>query len=128
MQFARVLDQDDSIFCFRDLSEQGVDERRLARGRAAGDQDVAAFGDGHAQQACPHWGHDSGARVVVERKHGDRGFPDRESRRAHHWRQEAFEAFAGFRKFGGDARVAAMDFGADMVGHEPHDPFAVGSR
>ena len=41
-------------------------------------------------------------------------------------RQDALEAFAGFRQLGGQERVAAMRFRANVGGHQPDDAFAIG--
>ena len=53
LQLAGILDQHDAIGGLCDFGEQRVGERGLAGGGAAGDQDVAALGDGRAQRSRP---------------------------------------------------------------------------
>ena len=53
LQLAGVLDQHDAIGGLGDLGEQRIDEGGLAGRGAAGDQDVAALGDGLAQKRRP---------------------------------------------------------------------------
>ena len=53
LQLARVLDQHDAVVGLGDFGEQRVGERGLAGRGAAGDEDVAALGDGCAQERRP---------------------------------------------------------------------------
>ncbi len=108
------------------FGEQGVGQRGLAGGGAAGDQDVAPLGDGDAQERRLVGGHDAGGDVILQREDGDGGFADGEGGGRDHGRQQALEALTRFREFGGDARRAGVDLGADMVGDEADDALAIG--
>ena len=57
---------------------------------------------------------------------GDGGVAECEGRSRGDRRQQALEPLPCLGQFGGDARIAGMYFGADMMGDEPDDPFAVG--
>ena len=70
--------------------------------------------------------HDSGGDVVFEGEDRDSRFADRERRGRDDRRKKSFEPLSRFRQLGGDARRAGMDFGADMVGDQANDPFAIG--
>jgi len=56
----------------------------------------------------------------------DRGLADREGRRRNDWRQRPLEPFSRLGQLGRYLRAGRMDFGADMVSHQPHDAFALG--
>ena len=126
MQFARILDQHHAIGGFCDFGEQGIGERGLAGGGAAGDQDVAPLGNGDAQHRGLVSGHDAGGDVILQRENGDGGFADGKGGGCDHGRQQALEAFTRFREFGGDTWSAGVDLGADMVGDEADNAFAIG--
>jgi len=49
-----------------------------------------------------------------------------ESRARRGWRQDALEAFARLGQFGGQERLAAMYFRADVRGDQADDAFAIG--
>ncbi|MNV19392.1 hypothetical protein D3C71_1102530 [compost metagenome] len=126
LQFADVLDENDPVVAPRHLSEQGVDQGRLAAGGAPDHEDVAALGDGVAQALRLPGDHDPGGDIVVEGEDGDGRFADGEGRRAHNGRKEAFEPLPGFRQFGRDAGTGLVDLLSDVVGHQSDDPLALG--
>ena len=128
LELAGVFDQHDPVGGFRDLGEKSVGEGRLAGRGAARDQDVAALGHRQPQDRGLSGGHDAGGGVVVEREDRDRGFADRERRRRHDRRKKSLEPLSRLGQLRRDPRRAGMDLGADMVGDEPNDPFAVGRR
>ena len=70
----------------------------------------------------------AGTRVVVEREDRDGGLADRESRSRDDGRQQSLEPLSRFGQFGGDARIAGMDLGADVMCDEADDALAVGRR
>jgi hypothetical protein len=87
---------------------------------------VLPVGDGPAQDRGLIGDHDSAGDIVVEREHGDGGLADGEGRRGDHGREKPLEPFPRLGQFGRNARSAWMDLGADMVGDEPDDAFAIG--
>jgi hypothetical protein len=128
LQLARVLDQHDAVAGLGDFGQQRVDQRGLAGGRAAGDQHVTPLGHGNAQRFGLRLGHDAGGRIVRQRKHRDRRLPDGKTRRLHHGWDQALEPLAGFWQLGRHARAAGVNLGANMMGDEADDTFAIGGR
>jgi hypothetical protein len=72
--------------------------------------------------------HDAGGGIVAQGENGDRGLANGECRRGDNGRDQTFEALAGVRQFGRDARRAWVHLRPDMVGDETHDPLAVSGR
>ena len=87
LQFAGVFDEDDAVGGLGDFGEQRIGERRLARGRPAGDKDVGTGRDGSAQRVGGGTTHDSGVDVIVEREDCDGGLADGEGWRCDDWRE-----------------------------------------
>ena len=125
---ARILDDDDAIGALGDLRQEGVRQGGLAGGRAAGDEDIGARGYGLAKNGRLVGGHDVRRDVIGKAEDGGGWLADGESGRRDDGRQQSFEAFAAFRELRRDPRASRMHFGADMVGDEPHDTFAIGGR
>ena len=125
MQLACVLDDDHPVGGLGDLGQEGVGQCRLACRGSSGDEDVGAGGDSLAKDDRLIGSHDVGGHIIVEAEDGDGRLTDGEGGSGDDRWQEAFEALAAVRQFGGDARAAWMHLGADMVGHEPDDTFAV---
>ncbi|GER05629.1 hypothetical protein JCM17846_33110 [Iodidimonas nitroreducens] len=126
MELARVLDQDHPIAASRDLGEERVDERRLARARPADNDDVPARLDSFSQRLRLQRRHDPRFHIIGEAIEHAGGLADGEARRRHHRRQEPFEALAALGQFGRDDRAFAMAFLANMARHQPDNPLGLG--
>ena len=113
---------------FATSASKSVGEGCLAGRGAAGDEDVAALGHSPPKDRGLSGGHDPGGDVVVEREDRDRGLADGERRRRDDGRKKSLEPLSRLGQLGRDPWRAGMDLGADMVGDEPDDPFAVGRR
>jgi len=100
LQLARILDEDDAVFCLSDLGEQRVGQRGLARRGAARDEDIGARGDTLAQRVGLSGGHNPGADIVFEREDRDGGLADGERRGRHDRRQQSLEPFSRLGQFG----------------------------
>ncbi len=127
LQLSRVFDQNDAIGSLGDFCQQRVDQRGLARARAARDEDVGAALDAVAQRLGFRRRHDAGLRVVVEREYGDGGLSDCEGRCGDDGRQQPLEPLAPFRQLGRDARGAGVNLDADMMRDQADDALAIGS-
>jgi hypothetical protein len=103
-----------------------IGERGLAAAGGAGDQDVLALAHGAAQEARLRGGHHAVGDVALQRDHADGALAQREGRPRRSRRQDALEAFAGFGQLGGQQRLAAMHFRADVGGDQADDAFAIG--
>jgi hypothetical protein len=125
LKLARILDQHDAIGGLGDLGQKRIGQRRLAGGRAASDQDVAALRYRPTQDRRLSLGHDSGRDIVVEGKDGDCGFADREGGRRHDGRQQTLEPFPRLGQLRRHARHAGMDLGADMMRDEADNALSV---
>ena len=121
LQFARVFNQDDPLVACRHFGQQRIGQGGLAGAGATADQDVAPVGHGAAQHVGLQRPHDAVADIVIERVDACRGLADGEARRQRDGRQDALEAFAAFRQFGADHRIAGMDFRADVAGNQADD-------
>lgn len=125
MQFARVLDEDDTLIKVRHFGEERIGERRLSRRGAARDENVFAFDDGEAQQSRRLGGHDAVFHVVGEGIDLCCGFADREAGRDADRREHAFEAlarpFAPGREFRRDNRRERVNLGARVRCDKPDD-------
>jgi hypothetical protein len=92
---------------------------------AACHEDVASLGDGFAQKHCLIRSHDPGTRIVVECEDRDGRLADRESRRRDDGWQQSLEPLSRSGQFGGDAGIAGMDLGADVMCDEADDALAI---
>ena len=126
LQLQRILDQDDTVGRGCDLGEQRIGERRLACRGAADDQNVLSRSDRSGKRFGLPFAHDPGRHVIGQREHRDSWFADGEARGGNHRGQQAFEALAAFRQFGGHTRYACMNLGADMMGNQPDDALTIG--
>jgi hypothetical protein len=127
-ELAGILDQDDAVGGPRHFGEERVGERRLPARGAAGNQDVAALGNGVTEEFGLFRPHDARAGVVCDSKDRDRWLADGEGRCGDDRRDQAFEAFSGLRQFGRKARRSGMHLGADMVGSTMRSPSSADSR
>ncbi len=84
--------------------------------------------DRDAQQLGLAAGHDAGLDVIAEREHRDGRAADGEAGRGHHRGHQPLEPLPAFRQLGRNARRSGVDFDADMVGDQAHDPLGVGGR
>ncbi len=125
LQLARILDEHHPVAGLGDFGQQCVDERGLAGRSAAGDEDVLALADRGSEQCRLVAAHDPGRDIIVEREHSDRWATDGETRRHGYRRNEPLKPLTGFGQFGRDARRAAMDLDADVMGDKPDDAFRV---
>ena len=126
LKLARIFDQHDTIRGLRNFGEQRVGERGFSSARTARHQNIFPLGHCTAEDLGREVRHDTGDRIIVKAEHRDGGLPDGEGRRCHHRRQQPFEALAGLREFGRNARRARVDCSADMMRDEANDAFAIG--
>ena len=95
---------------------QGIGKRGLAGTGAAGDQDVLALMHGAAQELGLTGSQDAVGHILIQANDAHGALAQREGRPWRGRRQDALEAFAGFRQFGGQERLAAMHLRTDMGG------------
>ncbi len=128
LKLARVLDQYDAVGGLCHLSEERIDQRRLARGRAAGNEDIASLRNNVTKNFSLIDRDDSCSHVVLEGEDRDRRLADGECRRCDDRRDQAFETLPGIGHFRRNARRCSMNFRTDVMGDETHDPLAIGGR
>ena len=126
LQFAGVLEDDDTLAQPGDLVEEGVGERRLARARSARDDDVRACPYGTAEFIALLGRGDAESDILVQREDAAGRLADRKTRPACNRRQHALEPLAAWRQFRGDDRPVTVGFGAGESGDEPDDAFGFG--
>jgi hypothetical protein len=128
LKLARILDQNNAVGRPRHFGEERVDERRLAGRCTAGNQNVSALRNGITEDLCLLACHYANGGIVSEGEDSDRRLADRERRCRDDRRDQSFEALSGLRQLGRNLRRCRMHLGADMVGNETHDAFAVSRR
>ncbi|KEH08428.1 hypothetical protein GY14_20275 [Delftia tsuruhatensis] len=111
-----------------DLGQQRIGERGLAAARGSCDQDVLALAHGANEKARLLGGHHSVLDVARQRDDADGALAQREGRPRRSGRQDALEAFAGFGQLGGQQRLPAMDFCANVGRDQADDSLAVRLR
>jgi len=104
LQLARVLDQNHAVASLGDLREQRIDQRGLAGGGAAGDEDVAAFVNGGPQQFRLVGREDAARDVIIEGEDGDGRPPDGEAGGRDDRRDQALKPLPRPGKLGRHAR------------------------
>ncbi len=127
LQLARVLQDDDALAEIGDLGQQRVDQRGLARRRAAHHQDVLALADAMRERLGLARRHDARCHVVAEPVEHVGRLAHGEARRRRHRRHHALEALARLGQLGGDDRRLVGDLAAHVRGDQPDDALGLGA-
>ena len=125
LQFARVLYQDNAVFCLGDFGQESVRECRFAGGGATGNEDVAAVRDCNAQDINLCLRHDFGGDVIVQRKDSHGGFANCKCGRRNDGWQKPLEPLSRFGEFSGHAWCSWMRFSTDMMGDQPDNTLRI---
>lgn len=126
LQFDGVFEHQHAVASGGDLGQQGVGEGGLAGTGATGNQDVLPLAYCAAQEVRLAASQDAVADVAIQADDVHGTLAQRERRPRCGRRQDALEAFARLGQLGGQQRLAAMHFRADVGGDQADDAFAIG--
>ena len=127
LELARVLQDDDALAEIGDLGQQGVDQRGLARRRAADHQDVLALAHRERQHLGLAHRHDARRHVVGEPVEHVGRLAHGKAGRRRDGRHHALEALARLRQLGRDDRRLVGDLAAHVGGDQADDALGLGA-